>query len=164
MSNYIQNQLHVKDSNIGVDYADRFAKLDKSVESVIRDIKVVGNDTIEFETRNAPPVEILQKLSKQYRDVEMIHTFNDEGRFCIDEQIKFKNGNIEGYRARYNDGEEVQSYPDWKPFPKTSKEREDSIQECISNPVNEHVKSVMERAKTIPTDTDDYGDLQAEMG
>lgn len=132
MSNYIQNQLHIPGSKIGINYEQRFKTVDVGFNSVIRDIRTIDDDTIEFETRNIPPVEFLQKLSKLCPDAELIHTFNDEGRYMLEEQMKIKDGVFEGYRARYNDGEEVQPYPDWEPFPETAQDREACIQTCLS--------------------------------
>jgi len=136
MSNYVQNHVSIKNSTIGVDYPERLSKIESPINEILHNIKKVTDDSISFETRNAPHLEIIKELSKQYPDTEIIHTFNDEGRPCIDEQVKIANGAIKGYRARYNDGEEIQSFPEWKPFPKTAKDREECLNECLNPPLS----------------------------
>ena len=108
MSNYIYNCVQV--TGAGKTFNSFVQKQGSNVN--IRDIRIVDDNTVEFESRSDTPLYEIVLFSKECKG-ELILTYNDEGRYIYESQYKIKNGEILGFRERYNDGEEAEEYPDW---------------------------------------------------
>lgn len=117
MSNYIANELSAKD--IGKNFEKQLAGFQMPDDELnVRDIRVINDDLVVFESRNIPPVALTAILSSFY-DEPIIHTYNDEGSIVYDRQIKLYGGKAIGYRQRYNDGFNVDEFPSWTSVPET---------------------------------------------
>ena len=116
MSNYIYNQVLKSDDDKSYDELFVNCKDILNVDDYIRDVRLANENIVLFESRSTPPLLLLCELSKQCNN-ELILTYVNEGSFVIESQIKFLNGNIIGYRERYNDGEIVDEFPEFGPLP-----------------------------------------------
>lgn len=125
MANWVTTVVEVP--GIGTDFESK--KFDISGDYNCIDVEKIDNDSLKIESKWRPPLVTLSNLSKQYPGQDMTVSYVNEGDFFIQKQLRLRDGQITGQRARSNIDERVK----WADFNTVRAEESKSLIDEVRN-------------------------------